>query len=71
MPAYTNPKRIFKCSDEFKMKAGQLNFDPQPSVKDVAAQGKITKVLALFPNSSISSQPSAQAITAQTVSSKI
>ena len=37
MPAYTNPKRIFKYSDEFKMKAVQWSFDPQRSVKDVAA----------------------------------
>ncbi|TXH62090.1 MAG: IS3 family transposase, partial [Tolumonas sp.] len=37
MPAYTNAKRIFKYSDEFKMKAVQWSFDPQRSVKDVAA----------------------------------
>ncbi len=37
MPAYTNPKRIFKYSDEFKMKAVQWSFDPERSVKEVAA----------------------------------
>ena len=34
MPAYTNPKRIFKYSDEFKLKAVQWSFDPQRSVKE-------------------------------------
>jgi transposase len=29
MPAYTNAKRIFKYSDEFKMKAVQWSFDPR------------------------------------------
>ena len=37
MPAYTNPKRIFKYSNEFKLKAVQWSFDPQRSVKDVPA----------------------------------
>ena len=27
MPAYTNAKRIFKYSDEFKMKAVQWSFE--------------------------------------------
>ena len=42
MPAYTNPKRIFKYSDEFKLKAVQWSFDPQRSVKDVATALRIT-----------------------------